>query len=211
MIIVGAKGFAKEVLEVVSELELLNNLVFFDDVSKKNPVQLYNQFDVLKTKGEVINYFNKYEKGFTLGLGNPTYREKLCTRFQNWGGELKSIISPSSIIGSYDTTIGEGANILPNAVISNGVHIGTAVLIYYGVKITHDCRIGDFVELSPGATILGNAQIGNHTTIGANATILPNVIVGNNVIVGAGAVVTKDVPANSVVAGVPAKQIKKER
>ena len=51
--------------------------------------------------------------------------------------------------------------------------------------------------------------IGKRVWIGANVTILPGVTIGDNAIVGAGAVVTKDVPANIIVGGVPAKQIGK--
>ena len=50
--------------------------------------------------------------------------------------------------------------------------------------------------------------IGENAWLGANSTILPGVTVGRNAVVAAGAVVTKDVPANTVVAGVPAKIIK---
>jgi acetyltransferase-like isoleucine patch superfamily enzyme len=50
--------------------------------------------------------------------------------------------------------------------------------------------------------------IGENVWIGSNATILPGVTIGDNSVVAAGAVVTKDVPANTVVAGVPAKFIK---
>ena len=50
-------------------------------------------------------------------------------------------------------------------------------------------------------------EIGNNVFIGSNTTILPNVKVGNNVIIAAGSVVTKDIPDNTVVAGVPAKKI----
>ena len=50
--------------------------------------------------------------------------------------------------------------------------------------------------------------IGKNVWIGANAMIVPGVTVGDNAIIGAGAVVTKDVPANAVVAGVPAKVMK---
>ena len=49
--------------------------------------------------------------------------------------------------------------------------------------------------------------IGNHVWIGAGATILKGVTIGDHAIIGAGAVVTKDVPASTVVAGVPAKKI----
>lgn len=51
-------------------------------------------------------------------------------------------------------------------------------------------------------------RIGNDVWIGGNVTILPGVTIGNNVVVAAGAVVTKDVPDNSLVAGVPARVIK---
>jgi acetyltransferase-like isoleucine patch superfamily enzyme len=49
----------------------------------------------------------------------------------------------------------------------------------------------------------------NGASVGSSATILCGVTIGEGAIVGAGAVVTKDVPPNSVVAGVPAKVIKK--
>ena len=51
-------------------------------------------------------------------------------------------------------------------------------------------------------------HIGNRVWIGAHATILAGVTVGENSIIAAGAVVTKDVPANTIVGGVPAKIIK---
>lgn len=53
----------------------------------------------------------------------------------------------------------------------------------------------------------GCIEVMNNVFIGANSTILPNIRIGSNVIIAAGSVVTKDVPDNSVVAGVPAKVI----
>lgn len=50
--------------------------------------------------------------------------------------------------------------------------------------------------------------IGNNVFIGMNSIILPGVTIGDNVIIGAGSVVAKDIPANSVCAGVPARVIK---
>ena len=51
-------------------------------------------------------------------------------------------------------------------------------------------------------------MIGKNVWVGVKATITPGVTIGDNAIVGANAVVTKDVPANSVVGGVPAKVIR---
>lgn len=58
-----------------------------------------------------------------------------------------------------------------------------------------------------GYTKIGQIHIGNHVFVGANATILPNVTVGDYAVIGAGSVVTHDVPAHTVVAGVPSKVI----
>ena len=58
-----------------------------------------------------------------------------------------------------------------------------------------------------GYTRLGKIKIGNHVFVGANVTILPGVTVGDYAVIGAGSVVTHDVPAGTVVAGVPARVI----
>ena len=88
-----------------------------------------------------------------------------------------------------------------------------------GIEIGDDVQIGHSVVL---ATInhgispekrtdayFEPIKIGNRVWIGSNATILPGVTIGENAIVAAGAVVTKDIPANTIVGGVPAKVIKK--
>ena len=53
----------------------------------------------------------------------------------------------------------------------------------------------------------GCIEVMNNVFIGSNSIILPNVRIGSNVIIGAGSIITKDVPDNSVIAGVPAKII----
>lgn len=51
--------------------------------------------------------------------------------------------------------------------------------------------------------------IGNDVTVGANAIIIGDITIGNNVVIGAGSVVVKDVPSNSVIAGNPAKILRR--
>ena len=105
---------------------------------------------------------------------------------------------------SYSTII-EGSVVL-DKLFPEGIHIGENTLVAGGVKIlSHDhCkRVGN------NQPFLTHTYIGKNCFIAVNAIILPGVKIGDEVIVGAGAVVTKDVPSKTVVAGNPAKIIRK--
>lgn len=208
MIIIGAKGFAKEVLEILHQNNQLEGLAFYDDVNSDLLNLLYNQFPILKNEMQAKNHFEKYGNDFTIGIGNPLLRREMREKFEKLGGKLKSTVSKKTDIGSYGVTIGNGSNILSGTIVSNDVTLGFANIIYYNAVVTHDVITGDFVEISPGAKLLGRCSVGDFSRIGCNAVILPDVKLGKNVIVGAGAVVTKDLPDNCVAVGIPAKIIK---
>ena len=104
-----------------------------------------------------------------------------------------------------------GSNVFINAGCKfqdqGGIYIGDDVLIGHNVvmaTLNHDENPENRANL-----IANPIRIGNKVWIGSNATILPGVSVGDGAIIAAGAVVTKDVGENSIVAGVPAKFIRK--
>lgn len=207
MLIVGAMGFAKELLGILEKNMDLDNLAFYDGINIGNE-KLFEKFPVLKSQIEVLEHFKNFGPNFLLGLGNPVLRFKMYKKFQTLGGLLTSCKSEFSHVGNYNVHIGIGTNILDNAIISNSVKVGIGCIIYYNVTVTHDCFISDFVEVSPSANLLGRVSVGSFTHIGANATILPDVKIGKNVKIGAGAVVIRDLPDNCVAVGVPAKIIR---
>lgn len=206
MIVIGAKGFAKEVLEIIYQQKeiLIKDLAFFDNVTQNGPDSFYNTYPILKSYDQVSAYFNATNNRFTIGIGNPYLRAKLSKKFKELGGELTSTISCKAEIGRHNVIIGKGCNIFYQTVISNDVTIGEGVIVYFNALITHDVKVGDYVEISPNAVLLGHCQIGDFSHIGSGAIILKDVKIGQGVVVAAGAVVTKDVPDNCMVAGVPA-------
>lgn len=208
MLVIGAKGFAKEVLEVLHQLNQLENLCFYDDISNGIPNKLYNKFPVLRTIEEAEIYFKEVSNNFTIGIGNPILRKKLYDKFTSLGGEFTSTISPFAQVGFFGNQIETGCNIMTGTIITSDIQIKKGTLINLNCTIGHDSIIGNFVELSPGVHISGNCKIGDFTVFGTNATMLPKLNVGKNVIVGAGSVVTKDLPDNCVAVGIPAKIIK---
>lgn len=205
MVVVGAKGLAKELLEIFAQNDDLGNLWFFDNVSPEFTGLLLDRFRVLRTLPQVQEVFDRTgDTSFCLGLGSPLFRQRLASEFSKIGGKLTSVISRNADIGIFGTNLDAGCCVLSGAVITASVTIGEGSLINPNVTISHDSTLGKFVEVSPGANITGNCSIGDYSFIGSNAVILPKVRVGKNVTVGAGAVVTKDIPDNCVVAGVPA-------
>ncbi len=209
MLVIGAQGFAKQILDVFDQKGITEGIVFFDDVAENSPDKLYD-FEIIHTTGEVLDYFKNVSDKYILGVGNPLIRKKLSEKFNALGGDLTTLVSPLARIARYNCHIGKGTCILTNSIIENNVHIGAGCLINLRCTITHDTRIGEFCEICPGANISGNSRIGNYTFIGTGAILLPNIKIGNNVIIGAGAVVTRDIDDNDKVAGNPAKSIKQK-
>jgi sugar O-acyltransferase (sialic acid O-acetyltransferase NeuD family) len=210
MLIIGAKGFAKEVLEVCHQLGTLESVIFYDDVSKDLADCLYGKFKIIRSEEELFEKRETYEiTKFTLGVGNPSYRYTLANKFESKGLELVSVISPFAHLGNYDVFVDKGVNCMTGTVITNSIQIGKGCLINLNCTIGHDSILGRFVELSPGVHISGNCEIGDFVTVGTNVSILPSIKIGSNSIIGAGAVVTKNIPANSLAIGVPAKVIKR--
>ncbi len=204
MLVVGAEGFAKEILQILHENMELDQLVFYDDISPLKENKLFDKFTLLHSLQDAEQYLKTIDNRFTIGIGNPGLRDKMYRKFKALGGLFTSTISQKIDIGNFEVNIGPGTNILSGVKISNGVSIGTGCMIYYNAIVAHDVQIGKFVEISPGATLLGRCKIGDFTHIGAGAIILPDIIVGNHVMVAAGAVVINNVQSNVMVAGVPA-------
>lgn len=118
--------------------------------------------------------------------------------------------------------IGENCNICAHTLIENDVIIGNNVTIKSGVYIWDGVRIEDNVFIGPSVTFTNdifprskqypekflNTIIKKGASIGANATILAGVTLGESCMIGAGSVITKDIPANAVVIGNPARIIR---
>lgn len=88
-----------------------------------------------------------------------------------------------------------------------GITIGEGSLIGHNVvlaTLNHDLDPARRNDMHPAPIV-----IGRHVWIGANATVCPGVTIGDGAVVAAGAVVTRDVPANTVVGGVPARHLKR--
>jgi sugar O-acyltransferase (sialic acid O-acetyltransferase NeuD family) len=203
MIILGASGHAKEVIEVLKLNDYSEEIILFDDITTdENWPFLFKNNKRLKTIKELKEQLS-ISPEFIIGAGGIKAKQILWQKGINAGGKPTTIVAKNAAISSPD--IDEGCTIMQLAFISPDVKIGKAVLVNTRANIHHDVTIGDFSEVAPSSILLGRCQIGYNTFIGAGSIVLPDIFIGNNCTIGAGAVVTKDVADNTTVKGNPAK------
>lgn len=122
-------------------------------------------------------------------------------------GTLYRMPHQGNIVIEKDVLIRQYVTI-DRAVIGSTV-IGEGTKIDHHVHIAHGCKIGKHNTIANGTSIEGSCIVGDYNTFGSNVTVRTKAKIGSYCIIGSGSVVVKDVPDGSIVAGNPAKEIKK--
>jgi carbamoyl-phosphate synthase large subunit len=197
---------AGEKLKVIEDFEIVEMCRYWDEV-------FYNETGELRAEYNIPRYLEisqkvesmKFIRGCKIGEGTKIYP------FANF----------------YNCEIGNNCMIGPFVEIQKGVKIGNNVRVQSHTSLCEGVTVEDDVFVGHGVVFINDkhptvkAAIENKwelkktlvkkgASIGSNATILP-VTIGENAIIGAGSVVVKDVPANTVVAGNPVKELHKLR
>lgn len=143
-----------------------------------------------------------------LGLVDTKIRKRLVQLYGR--GRFIGVQHPSAVVDKT-AEVGHAPQIMAGCIVQSHVTLGDFVMLGTGAQVSHDSVVGDWSFLAPGSVVVGGVKIGENVFVGANATILPNVSLGDNSIIGSGSVVVKDVDPNTIVAGNPAKVLRKRR
>lgn len=200
LLVVGANGHGKAVMELARQTRSYDNIFFLDD----NP-SLLETSGVLGCSEYAIKHKEEYD--VIVAIGNAKIRDKLQTEYERRGVNVVTMVSPFACVAT-DTKIDRGCVVMAGSVIQPETSIGRGTIINTCTSVDHENKIGDFVHVAVGAHLAGNVIIGNNTWIGAGAVVSNNIEISEDIVVGAGAVVIKNLNEIGTYIGVPARKMK---
>lgn len=208
LVIFGAGGFGREVLQVVRDINevapVWDCVGFLVDAkyAKEGMVQ------GLPVLGDITWLSRNPDVWVVIGVGSPAAKREITQRIRShYGNPFATLIHPRAWVGGQ-VSVGEGSILCAGSLITTDIGIGKHVHVNIGATIGHDAVLDDYVTLNPSVNVSGNVRLEEGVEVGTSSVLIPWVTVGSWSIIGAGSVVTKGLPPNITAVGTPAKVIK---
>jgi len=199
VIVVGASGFGRELLQYVQDAHGDNPGVHIKGFLDDDPAKAGGAI-----VGDTLTYPIGEEDRFIISLGDPGLRRALAERLSRRGARFVSIVHPTAYVAPT-ARIGDGCIIGPFANVGSYVQLEDHVLLNLYSAAGHDARIGSCCVFSPYSVANGGSRLDGGVFLGTHATITPGIRVGAGSRIAAGAIVYRDVPKGSLAVGNPAK------
>jgi sugar O-acyltransferase (sialic acid O-acetyltransferase NeuD family) len=206
--LVGAGGFAREVIDIIEALakagtDVAVGAIHADGGSDADELaargySVTGPVDAIADPGP--------DDRFVIGFGDSAARERADALLSARGWEAATLVHPAASLGSA-VTLGAGTVICAGARLTTNITAGRHVHVNLNSTIGHDVALADYVTVNPLVSISGRVTVGARSTLGTGANINERLAIGSDSTVGAGAVVVRDVESNTTVAGVPAKPL----
>lgn len=210
IVVVGAGGFGREVLDVIQAINLASVTppwkvvgVVDDSPSAANLERLYARGHRYLGASMEIQRAKPSDR-YVVGIGAPQARARIASEFNAAGWSAAALVHPAANVGSQ-VAIGEGSVICGGAQISTNTRLGQHVHLNPGAIVGHDSDLDDFVSVNPGAIVSGDVRLRTGSLVGAGAVVLQGLTIGESARIGASACVTRDVIPGATVKGVPAR------
>lgn len=209
--IFGAGGFAREVLQIVLDINdqlpapVWEPVGFVVDPAYAGE-RVVHGLPVWLGADALTQAFA--EVSWVVAVGNSAARRQIVMRL-NAAQERRfvSLVHPRAWVGRQ-VDLGAGSVVCAGCQITTDVRVGQHVHINIACTVGHDAVLEDFVTLNPAVNVSGNVALGQGVEVGTNSVLIPHANVGAWSIVGAGSVVTRPLAGNVTAVGAPARVIK---
>jgi sugar O-acyltransferase (sialic acid O-acetyltransferase NeuD family) len=218
IVILGAGGMAHIVYWQLRETTAIDEFIFIEDESDRFVLPLDDgDRPILKEwRLDEARAQSRYPEGeafqqFTLAVSDPVYKQRFVEKALALGLEpAPTFIHPAATV-SGPPRIGRGGFIAAQASVLPVTELGDYITMAPHSSIGHHCRMERYGFLAAGSVILGNVTLEEGVWIGGGATVRERVRIAPWTIVGAQSAVISNIDEpGSVVAGVPARPIKRE-
>lgn len=152
-------------------------------------------------------------KMFLLSQGDMKIREEVTNKIKQLGGLIPTLVHPTSVISKYAKISNKGVIIGANCIVQADSVIKSNAVLRDMALVCHQTIIGNYCFVGPKALVGAHIEVQDFAFIGQDALLVSGKVgtMGANSLLGAGAVLTKELPANVVAVGNPARVIKKSR
>jgi len=199
VVVVGAGGHAKVIIDM-----LIDNGVDVAACVANADSAPYRGVEVLVGDDSLAALRARGVDGAVIAVGANALRARLGDEAEALGFSLPSVVSRSAQL-SPTAVIGDGAVVMPHAVINADARIGRLAIVNTGATVDHDCVIGDGAHVAPGVHFSGGVRIGARTLVGVGSSARPLVTVGSDAVIGAGSVLVSDIADGLTAYGAPAR------
>ena len=208
LLIVGARGWGREVFAAVIHTQAYVNGVFdvkgFLDSKSDAFDGLNGNFPPIIASPE--DYEIQPDDVFFVAMGEPQWRKHYANLIEKKGGHFISIIGNKAYVNPT-AVIGEGSFISSLAVVSDNVVVGKHVIIHIFCDIGHDAKIGDYSTIESYCFIGGCSEVGSESVMHVRSTLIRHKKIGSNVDVGSHSLVTRNTKDGLHVFGIPATKL----
>lgn len=195
IVLVGASGLALELLGYLKEDPRFRVLCAIDE----NASLVLPDCEVMAPG----DWDGRCDKAL-FAVGYPDYKREVLARYAGFGFQWQTYIHPQAVVSPY-AKLGVGGIFAPFTVVTGNASVGDFVFMNVYSAVGHDAVVGDFSSLMPYACVEGHAHLGQECLLATGAKVIPKVRVGDRSRVSAGAVVMRDMPADALIHGNPAK------
>jgi sugar O-acyltransferase (sialic acid O-acetyltransferase NeuD family) len=207
LIIIGAGGFALEVIDLIETIntdkETYKIIGLLDDQKNDFILKDYNII------GKVSDYEKFSQHSFVIAIANPKIRESIYSELKRNDIRTPNLIHPKTEMSKHIKLQDDSAIIINYSTqISVGVKIEKAVIVDSKSYIGHETILKSFVTIYPGVNISGKNIINEKSEIGLGTNIIQGLSIGSNTFIGAGSTVINDIKDDVVAVGIPCKPIK---
>lgn len=203
ILIIGAGGFGKEVVDLIRDIGGYDIIGFLDD-NRDEKASIINHIPVIGTLDDLDQYRNV--ENVAIAIANPKVKKRIYEYSRNIGFQYPNLIHPTVIMGS-DVKMGRGNIVCANSLISTEVLLLDFITINPQCGIGHESKLYSFTTLYWSVNIGGNTSIQGGCELGSKSCVLQGLRISEDVILGACSVAVRDILDKGTYVGVPARKI----